>query len=223
MNILVVSPHPDDDILGCGGSIINHIKKGNQVSILYLTSGESGDATIQKNDLATIREKEATSGAETLGVSDVTFLHETDGGVTFNPSIIKTMTEIFRQKHPDILYIPHKHEGHRDHRITSDICMEAIYRSGANAFGEYEGKPHTVGTVLAYEVWTPLSSFSYMEDISDVMEQKVIALKKHASQLKNVAYDEAIRGLNRYRGALTGKGIYCECFEVVTASSFHGI
>ena len=62
-------------------------------------------------------------------------------------------------------------------------------------------------------IW-PLSAVSYTEDISGVMDTKMEALSTHKSQLANVAYDEAIRGLNRYRGAMSGMGTYCECFAV---------
>lgn len=215
MNILVIAPHPDDDVIGCGGSIILHTKKGDTVSIIYLTSGESGDAKIPKSDLMTIRETEATDAAKSLGVSDTMFLHKQDGWVTLTPSVLQQMTEIIRSKKPNIVYIPHKHDGHRDHWASYDICVETIYRAGAHAFQEYSGTPWTVATILAYEVWTPLSTYSLAVDISDVMEQKIEALKKHSSQLKNVAYDDAVRGLNRYRGALSGKGTYAECFEVI--------
>jgi LmbE family N-acetylglucosaminyl deacetylase len=71
-----------------------------------------------------------------------------------------------------------------------------------------------VETVLAYEVWTPLSEFNYVEDISEFVSVKTAALKKHQSQLQIIRYDEATEGLARYRGAMTGKGKHCEVFAV---------
>ena len=215
MNILVIAPHPDDDVLGCGGSIVNHRKNGDVVSVVYITSGESGDATVSKTDLAQTREQEAIQGQKILDVTDTTFLHQPDGGVIINPEILRKMTELIRAKKPNLVYLPHQKDAHKDHRTTYEIGMEAIYRAGAHAFQEYSGVPFTVDTILAYEVWTPLTAFSYVENISDSIEQKIKALSQHKSQLANVPYDEAIKGLNRYRGALTGKGIFCECFDVI--------
>ncbi len=45
-------------------------------------------------------------------------------------------------------------------------------------------------------------------------------MAEHASQLANLAYDEAFCGLNRYRGVMTGRGRYCECFDIETADAF---
>jgi LmbE family N-acetylglucosaminyl deacetylase len=68
---------------------------------------------------------------------------------------------------------------------------------------------------LAYEVWTPLSEFNYVEDISEFIDKKIAALKEHKSQIQQIRYDEAMEGLARYRGAMTGKGKYCEVFNIV--------
>jgi LmbE family N-acetylglucosaminyl deacetylase len=67
-------------------------------------------------------------------------------------------------------------------------------------------------------VWTPLSEFNYIEDISEFIDKKIAALRKHESQIKSLRYDEAAEGLARYRGAMTGKGKYCEVFQIVKAS-----
>jgi LmbE family N-acetylglucosaminyl deacetylase len=89
---------------------------------------------------------------------------------------------------------------------------EAIGRAGAPVFQEYKGQPWSVETVLAYEVWTPLSEFNYVEDISEFVGIKIAALKKHQSQIKTIRYDDAAEGLSRYRGVMTGKGKHCEVF-----------
>ncbi len=54
-----------------------------------------------------------------------------------------------------------------------------------------------------------------MEDISEFINKKIAALRKHLSQVKDIRYDEAAGGIAKYRGALTGKGKYCEVFQVV--------
>jgi len=219
MNILVFAPHPDDDVLGCGGSIIKHIKYGHAVSTVFLTSGESGDSRIPKDKLANIREVEATNASSILGVRDISFLHLSDGFVSYNRESIIAISEIIRDKKPYIVYIPHKHDAHKDHQVTYELVMEAITKASSHAFQELSEEPWSVGTIFAYEVWTPLSKFSYVEDITSVMEIKLDAMKTHASQLANIAYDEAVKGLNRYRGALTQKGKYVECFEVIAVNT----
>jgi hypothetical protein len=72
--------------------------------------------------------------------------------------------------------------------------------------------------MLGYEVWTPMTRFQYVNDVSAEIEAKLAALREHKSQLANVPYDDAVRSLNRFRGAMTERGVYCECFEVLKAS-----
>lgn len=67
--------------------------------------------------------------------------------------------------------------------------------------------------MYCYEVWTPLQSYSHVENISDVMPLKLQALSQHASQLEALDYCSAVEGLNRYRGILSRKkNTYAECF-----------
>lgn len=76
---------------------------------------------------------------------------------------------------------------------------------------------------MAYEVWTPLSDFEYVEDISEFMAQKTAALKRHESQIKDIQFDEAFEGLARYRGAMTGKGKHCEVFKVMKLANLDSV
>jgi LmbE family N-acetylglucosaminyl deacetylase len=64
---LVVAPHPDDDVIGCGGSIIRHIRRGHTVTVVYMTSGEAGSLVHPKEELRLIREAEAREAASLMG------------------------------------------------------------------------------------------------------------------------------------------------------------
>jgi LmbE family N-acetylglucosaminyl deacetylase len=66
--------------------------------------------------------------------------------------------------------------------------------------------------VLAYEIWTPLTTFDRLVDISDHMATKLRVVRSYQSQLKRVRYDAAIEGLNAYRGAMFGGCAYAEVF-----------
>jgi LmbE family N-acetylglucosaminyl deacetylase len=129
------------------------------------------------------------------------------------------LTALVRQKKPDIVYLPHRDDAHYDHKITHKLAIEAVKRAGKNAYQECGDTPWKTKTILAYEVWTPLTSFQYVEDITKELDTKITAMQKHVSQLANVAWDEAIQGLCRYRGAMTDQGKYCEVFQVLKISS----
>lgn len=215
MKIVVFSPHPDDDVLGCGGSIVKHIQAGNEVIVVYMTNGDAGDLNDSKEALSEIRKKEAQEAAKILGISKTIYMDLADGYVEYQSEILNKIIGLLREYQPEIVYIPHAKEAHRDHKNTFAIVNEAIIRASANSFQEAGGNPWYVPTILCYEVWTPLQEISYVENISDYMEIKIQALQKHRSQIKNLRYDNAIEGLNTYRGIMTGKGKYCECFQIV--------
>jgi LmbE family N-acetylglucosaminyl deacetylase len=213
--ILVFAAHPDDDIIGCGGSIAKHVRKGNQVSVCYMTSGNAGSLDHTKKELARIRENEAKRAAEVVGSRNLIFLRNPDGYVTYDEDNLRKLVELIRKIRPHIVYVHHKSDGHRDHTLTYQLVNESIRRAGGPWFQECNGAPWPVETILAYEVTTPLSEFNYVEDISEFIDKKIAALKKHQSQVKDIRYDEAAEGLAKYRGATTGKGKYCEVFQVV--------
>ena len=215
MNVLVAAPHPDDDVIGCGGSIIRHIREGHAVTVVYMTDGAAGGIHFPKDGLAKRREKEARASARLLGVKDLIFLRYPDGDLACDRETLNRVVVLIRAKKPGIVYFPHGREAHRDHRKTHELFTEAVRRAAGPWFGESGGDPWRVDTILCYEIWTPLPHISYVEDVTDFMTRKLKALKKHASQLGEISYDEAVEGLNRFRGVTTGRGKYCECFEVM--------
>lgn len=213
--VIVFAPHPDDDLIGCGGSISKHIKQGNEVTIVYMTSGDAGSLKYSKQELVKIRETEAKNATKILGVDDLIFLRNADGYLEYNKENLVKIIDVIRDKKPNIAYIPHKNDAHKDHMKTNELVLEAIGRASGPWFQECKGKPWSVEIVLCYEVWTPLQEFSYVEDITEFIELKIKALGQHKSQIQDIQYDEAVKGLNRYRGIMTGKGKYCECFQVL--------
>jgi len=215
--IMVFAPHPDDDILGCGGSIAKYSDQGHEITTVFMTSGEAGSLTYTRDQLATQREKEARQASFHLRVNETVFLRNPDGYLEYNRDNLVKIVSLLRTKKPDIIYLPHHLDGNEDHRITYKLVLDACRRSSGPWFQECQGKPWEVKTVLAYEIWTPLQDVSYAEDITPYIEQKLNALRLHVSQLKDIQYDEAIRALNHYRGIMSGKGQYCECFQVLKA------
>ncbi|MDD4802398.1 MAG: PIG-L family deacetylase [Syntrophomonas sp.] len=216
-SILVFAPHPDDDIIGCGGSIAKHIQQGNTVAIVYMTSGEAGSLQYSPEQLAQIREEEARRAAGSLGVTAITFLGNLDGYLEYNKENLDRIVTIIRSQKPTLVYMPHSHDSVPDHLATHRLTVEGCRRAAGPWFQECGGRPWAVKNILGYEIWTPLQTIAHCEDISDFIQLKLDALQMHKSQLEHIRYDEAIQGLNRYRGIMTGKGNYCECFQLIKA------
>jgi len=214
--LLIFAPHPDDDIIACAGTMAKNVALGNPIAIVYLSSGEAGSLSYGPEELALIREEEARKAAALLGVTDQLFLHLPDGYITFGREAIEALVSIIRAQQPTMVFMPHDGEAVHDHRQSCQLVMEACRRAAGPWFPTC-GMPWSVNTILAYEVWTPLSQYNLAVDISDYMQIKLAALREHKSQLNTIAYDEAVQGLNRYRGITSGVGQYAECFAIIKA------
>jgi LmbE family N-acetylglucosaminyl deacetylase len=202
LNILVIAPHPDDEAIGCGGTIASHIARGDRVDVVFLTSGELGLKQLPREEAWAIREAEARQAAELLGISGVTFLrlpdwfvgdHIDEAGAALRPTL--------QERKPGIVFVPHALEWHPDHKAALAVLAAA-----------YSALDVAAVSIRAYEVWTPLTEYDHVEDISGFMEQKLAAIRCYASQLTELHYDRAIEGLNRYRGEMAARCAYAEVF-----------
>jgi N-acetylglucosamine malate deacetylase 1 len=201
--VLVIAPHPDDEAIGCGGAICLHRNRGETVHVVFLTSGERGLAGLAARDAQAIRETEARQACQVLAVNETTFLRLPDLGVW---EALEQGTELLRgvlERDPTpIIYLPHPGEAHPDHEAGLPLVRAALALSGGIPRPELRG----------YEVWTPLSRYDWPEDIGEVMARKLQAIRCYRSQLTAFQYDQAIRGLNRYRGRLAAGCRYAEVF-----------
>jgi len=206
LHVVVFSPHPDDDILGCGGSIAHHVEQGDEVSVVYMTSGEKGSGKeLCKNiTLAMTREHEANQALNFLGVNDRYFLRLPDGGLQSAAGSLQRVSNILDKHQPDVIYIPHEYDNHTDHIATNKIVLKSISRN-------LTIKP----LILQYEVHTPLQAYDFILDIEQYIEMKKTAIQFHKTQIEcGKLYDKAILGLNTYRGCMTKSGKSAECFKV---------
>lgn len=207
-NILVISPHPDDESIGCGGAIRLHTHAGDIVEVIFLTSGEKGCPGVNEEEVRKIREREARTAADILGIFKVHFWLEPDGQFEASPNNLTRLLEKITLFKPDIIYVPHENEGHPDHRAAAVLIKQA--------FAKLERKEN-IPVVLMYEVWTPIQRMDHIIDISDYVNLKRKAILAHKSQCDLMKFDEAILGLNRYRGEMNSVsgGDYAEVFVLM--------
>ena len=205
MNILVIAPHPDDETIGCGGTLCLHTARGDRVVVVFLTSGELGLKHLAREKAWQVRESEANRAARNLGITGLEFLRLPDWMVGEHvQNGARLLSPILRRETPQLIYLPHSAEWHPDHQAASPLLRAALKRSRI-------ARP----ALRAYEVWTPLQEYDHVENISQVMARKLRALRAHRSQLDEFDYERAIRGLNQYRGALAGKYRYAEVFHTL--------
>jgi len=98
--VFVISPHPDDESIGCGGAIRSHVVCGASVRVVFLTSGEKGGHGRSAEETIRIREAEARVAAQVLGVEDVDFWREPDGAFRATGALAARLGDMSRQWRP---------------------------------------------------------------------------------------------------------------------------
>ena len=185
--VLVVAPHPDDEIYGCGGSIALHRRAGVPVSVVILTGGDvSGDPDI--------RLKESADAALHIGSPQLECWRLPDRGLTCSESLIKRLAKRIEEQEFDLVYAPSPWEVHPDHRQASWLVIESLQLVGQRV------------RVAFYEVGSPLRP-NVLLDITSVKSHKERAMRAFASQQVFQDYCGQIQALNRYRTYTLPKGV----------------
>lgn len=195
--VLVIAPHMDDEVIGCGGAIALHVAAGARVTSVFMTDGAGAPGP-----QPTTRHDEARSVARFLRTEPPTFLDAPDTALNVEPQVVSGLAATIDTVGPAVLYVPFAGDAHRDHAVTSEIVSHAATEVSTDL-------SRTV--VRSYEVWSPLPA-TVAVDISEVINRKLLALQHYRSQF--VAHTpEPILGLNRYRAMGIGGGAtYAECF-----------
>ena len=201
--VLVLSPHPDDEAIGCGGTLRRHVVHGDQVRVIFLTSGERGVRGQEPAETARVRELEAAAAAKVLGYEMFEFWREPDGALQVTPALLHRFGEGLESWKPELIYVPHAAEMHPDHQAALHLAERALELLNS--------RPE----VRMYEVWTPIQQIDHVKDISEYIEVKLAAIRAHQSQCAIMRFDESALGLARYRGEMHSwpGGPYAEVFQ----------
>lgn len=222
--ILVIVAHPDDAEFGCAGSVARWVTEGCEVHYCILTNGNKGsnDPAMTPERLAPIREQEQRAAARALGVAGVRFLGYPDGELEDTREARRDVVREIRRVRPDRVVAQNPfpslnpYAGHRDHRHAARLAVDAVYPYARDRlhFPEIlaEGfEPHKVREVYLMGHGEP----DVVVDITGTMEQKLAALRCHASQLRDFA---AVEAQVRQRAADIAKPhghTYAEAFRLI--------
>jgi len=190
--VMVLAPHMDDEVLGCGGTIARHATAGSDITVVFLTDGRlAGRNDLRSKEIVSVREAEARRAAQILGVRTLAFLAAEDGRLRSDRLVAGRLREILGREPPEILYLPSFLEAHADHRAANGVLLAATRGSAVN----FECR--------AYEVWTPLFPNCLVE-IDTTVQLKRQALGCYRSQLAAVDYEHSALGLNAFRAMTPG-------------------
>ncbi len=176
--VLVLAPHADDEVFGCGGVLALHRRQGDQVVVIILTDGaQAGDQTT--------RLAESQQAALVLGYDTPLCWGLPDRGLRYGEALVETILAAVEENNATLVYAPSLWENHPDHRATAIAVIEALRRQGR-------------ATLMQYETSAPLRP-NFLVDISAVREQKKAAMACFTSQLARQRYDRQVDGLNTFR------------------------
>jgi len=212
MNILIFAPHPDDEILGCGGIMARHAAVGDEVTVCVVTSGCPpifDDAVAKKNGWPHVLYPEICKSHNLLNVKETVFLQCPAAALETTPryKLNGMVNQLIQSVKPEIVYIPHFGDMQKDHTLVSDAVMVAVRPRGV----------HHVRKVYAYETlseteWNiPHAATAFIPntyvDISEYLELKIEAMSCYQSQLSPFPEPrsiDAIRALAMLRGSTMG-------------------
>jgi LmbE family N-acetylglucosaminyl deacetylase len=182
VKVLAVGAHPDDVELGCGGTLLRHHARGDEITVLVMTGGERGvyDARSRRHE---------QQYAASLAGATLVWGGFTDGTVPHGPEAISVVDRAVATSGAEVLYTHAPDDSHQDHVATSSVCLAAARR---------------VPTVLYYETPSTLEFVpTVFIDLDDVMERKVGLVRAHLSQvLRDGPVDlDALVAQARFRGA----------------------
>lgn len=212
-SVLVISPHPDDDVFCSGGTILKMIRAGCRVKVVYLTSGSRHTYEDEHKGLlarqVAIREKESLAVSTRLG-TDIEFWRYSSKGIKIDDESITRLRNAYTQVRPKAVFMPFIADDHIDHRKAVQLFYEAFKRDSRVDFEiwAYQGYSTVIPNVVV--------------DITDVMEEKTRLIELWESQKKSRDWAHFVRGLNAFNSRFlkTNQARYVETFFVVPANEY---
>lgn len=222
--VLVVAPHSDDEVIGCGGVIARHVRSGSKVDVVFMTDGAWGDSSLhdrglshaqrahRRADLVVTRKREASEAGNVLGSHRLHFLDRPDSALRPDDATVAALAALLAALRPILVYLPFVYDLHEDHWQTN-----IVFAAAASRLDRADTRSMRV---RGYEVWTPLLA-NRVADITDLMPLKLQALRMFESQLRDQDYRHTVEGLNAFRsnGVFAGKG-YAEAFHELPLASY---
>ncbi len=223
-----IQAHPDDQEFSIAGTLAKWVKAGCKVISVLITSGDSGSNDVTKGAdykpvLAKLREAEQLQANHTLGIHETVFLRYPDGELVASLALRKDLTRLIRIHKPDVVvsgdpsgwFYGNEYINHPDHRAAAEAATYAVFPSAGTRLmftdlltAGYE--PHNVKRLYIHgaeksDTWI---------DISETIDLKIEALKKHISQSDTHDVDKWIYSWAKDEGREKGLD-FAEAYKVM--------
>jgi LmbE family N-acetylglucosaminyl deacetylase len=206
---MVVAPHPDDEAIGCGGTLLRHVAAGDSVTIAIATDGRRAGAIPDPDQMAARRHTEATDAASLLHATRFEWLGLPEGDWPVS-RLRDALADLLERLRPDIVYAPSRVDFHPEHHQVAHALALALESTFAI---------HRPAMVRVYQVQVPLTGalVNLVSDLDSVLAPSEAALRAHASQVGSV---ECTYRRRRYSARLHGFAGAAEEFWEMPAARY---
>lgn len=204
--VLVIAPHPDDEVLGCGGTIVKHVRGGDEVYLCIVTKAyppEWPEAEIKE------RREEVLRVNGILGIKKTYFLDLPAVKLDTIPrkELNDAISQIVNEAQPEVVYIPHRGDVNQDHRLVFESTMVAVRPLPGSGIR----KVLCCETLSGTEWAAPFAGDAFVPnvyvDISDTLETKLKAMAAYQTELKEYPHPRSLEAIStqaRFRGSAVG-------------------
>ncbi len=204
-SIVVIAPHPDDELIGPGGTLLKSASNGSKINIIYLTSDNDSEAIMT-------REKEAKEAVEALNCS-VKFLRWGVKKIPSDKDSLEVLSDAIKSYSPDTIMVTFCLDDHDDHRRASELIM--LLYSNNLISDNIE--------IWAYQIYSAILA-NVVVDITKFKKEKESCIEKYYSQYRSRNWAHYSLGLNAWNCRfLKGRGsekVYAELFLVLPIKEY---
>ena len=195
-NILVIAPHPDDEVLGCGATIKKYAELGNEVYLCIVTKPYTPDWT---EEYIENKKKEIKASNEVLSIKETFFLDLPTVKLDTLPQkqLNDLISDCVKKVNPEVVYIPFFGDINKDHQLVSKACLVAVRPKPDSRIKKvflYEVLSETEWAKPAQKIEEVFIPNNY-EDISDFLDYKLKAMEAYKSELKQYPHPRSLEGI----------------------------
>jgi LmbE family N-acetylglucosaminyl deacetylase len=218
MRTLVVAPHPDDELLGCGGTVLRRISEGSEVGLVFMTSisTENGwDSSFVERRQAEIAEVGVRLGLSSRDVFQLGFPAAQLDQVPMG-NLVQSLSQVFHDFKPNEILSPHIGDVHSDHRITAEVvasCAKWFRCPSIERVMAYETLSETGFSLSSEKSFRP----NVYVDISHWLSEKIELLRIYSSEFGQFPFprsEDAVKALAQVHGSKAGCSS-AEAFELL--------
>lgn len=185
LDVLAVFSHPDDAELSVAGTLLKLKSLGYRTGVCDMTRGELGTRGTPE-----IRAKEAIAAARILGLDVRLNLEQPDGHVWPTEVARTALVRVLRTHRPKVLLTTHEDDPHPDHANTSIIVRQAARLASIGRYDEESGLAAMPMPAIMHSLFSRRIVPSFVVDVSEFVEEKMAAIRAHASQFYKADSDE---------------------------------